>query len=112
MLAQYTCFKRRVKTIRLLSEILNLAIMLFLCYCHKVNAPLGYTKCRAQCSSRNVLVIQLFVSRILIHYLIHKKFAKKSHNLMTLLNEDVCTHYHETDIFQVDIFSLTLKPKC
>ena len=35
MLAQYTYFKRRDKTIRLLPETLNLAIMVALCYCLK-----------------------------------------------------------------------------
>ena len=79
MLALYTYFKRRVKTIRRLSETLNLAILLVLhvCYCLKETAPLGYTKSKVQCSSRNVLVIKLCVSRILIHYLIQKAFARK-----------------------------------
>lgn len=94
MLAQYTYFKRLVKKIRLLPETLNLTKMLVLCYCLKETAPLGYTKRKVQCSSRNMLVIQLLVSRILIHYLIHKTFAKKSHNLMSMLNEEDCTHYH------------------
>jgi hypothetical protein len=69
MLAQYTYFKRRDKTICLLPETLNLAIMLVLCSCFKERAPLGNTKRKAQCRSRNVPVIQLFVSRIIIHYL-------------------------------------------
>jgi hypothetical protein len=79
MLAQYTYFKGRVKTIRRLPDTLNLAIMLVLhiCYCLIETAPLGYTKSKVQCSSRNVLVIQLCVSRILIHYLVQKVFAKK-----------------------------------
>jgi len=98
MLAQYTYFKLRVKTIRPLPETLNLAIMLVLGYCLKEIVPLGYTKPKAQCLCRNVLVPQLVVSQILIHYLIHKTFAKKSHNLMSMLNE-VCSHYHVTDIF-------------
>ena len=51
--------------------------MLVLGYCLKENVLLGYTKRKAQCRSRNVLVTQLVVSRILIHYLIHKTFAKK-----------------------------------
>ena len=86
--------------------------MLFLCYCLEESAPLGYTYRKKQWSSRRVLIIQLFVSLILIHYIIHKTFAEISHNLMSLWNEDDCTHYHVTDIFKMDMFSLILKQKC
>jgi len=59
-----------------------------------------------------VLVIQLVVRRILIHYLIHKTFAKKVAQFHIHVERKDCTHYHVTDIFKVDIFSLVLKQKC